>query len=128
MLQNWWANVDLQVIIDVEACARYITKYAAEGEPRSATMGEIFKKCVDKLSDQSTSAVAIRKAMIGAVGEREISAQETAHLLLSEPLNSCTYSFVCVSLDGSRPICCNAHKDSEVSSGTSPSLLDLYAS
>ena len=128
MLQNWRANVDLQVIIDVEACARYITKYAAKGEPRSAAMGEIFKKCVDKLNDQSTSAAAIRKAMIGAVGERDISAQETAHLLLSEPLNSCTYSFVCVSLDGSRPICCNTHKDSEDSSGTSPSLLDLYAS
>ena len=127
MLQNWRANVDLQVIIDVEACARYITKYGSKGEPRSAAMGEILKNCVDKLSDQNTSATAITKAMIGAVGERDISAQETAHLLLSEPLNSCTYSFVCVSLDGSRQIC-DIQRDSEDSSGTIPSLLDLYAS
>ena len=40
--------------------------YAAKREPRSAAMGE---KCVDKLSDQSTSAAAIQKVMIGAVGE-----------------------------------------------------------
>ena len=32
MLQHWRANVDLQIIVDVQACARYMTKYAAKGE------------------------------------------------------------------------------------------------
>ena len=31
MLENWRANVDLQVIVDKNACARYIGKYAAKG-------------------------------------------------------------------------------------------------
>ena len=30
MPQNWRANVDLQVIIDVKACARYMAKYATK--------------------------------------------------------------------------------------------------
>ena len=65
--------------------------------------------------------------MIGVVGESDISAQETAHLLLSEALYSCIYYFVCVTLDGSRQIC-STHRNSEDSSaGTMSSLLDLYA-
>ena len=35
MLKNWRANVDLQVIVDEKACARYMAKYAAKGEPRN---------------------------------------------------------------------------------------------
>lgn len=35
MLQHWRANVDLQIIVDVQACARYMSKYAAKGEPKS---------------------------------------------------------------------------------------------
>ena len=35
MLQHWRANVDLQIVVDVDACARYMAKYIAKGEPRS---------------------------------------------------------------------------------------------
>ena len=31
MLQYWRANVDLQIIVDVEACARYMAKYRRTG-------------------------------------------------------------------------------------------------
>ena len=34
-LQRWRANCDIQVVIDHYACVEYLTKYAAEGEPRS---------------------------------------------------------------------------------------------
>ena len=64
---------------------------------------------------------------MSAVGERDISAQETAHLLLSEPLHSCTYSFISVSLDGSRQVC-NQQGELQDTSSTMPSMLDLYAS
>lgn len=39
--------------------------------------------------------------MLRAVGERDFSAQETAHMLKGLPLSSCTYSFVCILLDDS---------------------------
>lgn len=42
--------------------------------------------------------------MVHAVGERDFSAQETGHMLLSLPLSSCTYNFCSVSLIDSRRV------------------------
>lgn len=77
MLQNWRANVDLQVIIDVEACARYMAKYATKGEAKSTSATAIFATCVGKLSDNDNPLTALRSSMLRAVGERDFSAQET---------------------------------------------------
>lgn len=127
MLQNWRANVDLQVIINVEACARYMAKYAAKGEPRSKAAAVIFKSCVDRLTVESDATTALRTSMLRAVGERDFSAQETAHLLLSEPLYSSTYTFVCVFLDGSREICDQSADHTSTTPVTNPSTLQVYA-
>ena len=130
MLQNWRANVDLQIVIDVEACARYIAKYAAKGEPTSMSAAAIFGSCVAKLSDTANPLTALRSSMLRFVGERDFSAQETAHLLLSLPLYSCTYSFVCVSLDGSSAIQTQTNTNGAQSaqqSATETSLLERYA-
>ena len=35
MLQNWRANVDMQIVVYVNGCAHYMTKYMAKSEPRS---------------------------------------------------------------------------------------------
>ena len=94
MVQHWRANVD------VDACARYMAKYASKGEPRSQAVSSIFKSSVDCLSDNGDAHKALRSAMVRSVGERDFSAQETAHQLLSLPLVSCTFSFVALSLDG----------------------------
>ena len=126
LLQNWRANVDIQVVIDMEACAKYIAKYVAKGEPPSTSMLSIFSTCVDKLHETSNTASLFRCSMMRAVGERDISAQETAHLLLSEPLYSCTYSFLTVSLNGSRQIR-DLKDQSTTDQVVDPSLLDYYA-
>lgn len=121
MLQHWRANVD---IVDVEACARYMAKYAAKGEPRSKSVHAIFKTCVDSLSDQSDARKALRSAMLHAVGERDFSSQEITHMLLSLPLVSCSYNFTTVSLYDSRELT----KDKD--SGElllQQSILDQYA-
>ena len=104
LIQNWRANVDVQIIIDVLACARYMAKFAAKGEPRSQAVSSIFKACVGGLRDNSDSRSALRCAMIRAVGERDFSAQETAHTLLSLPLVSCTFNFATLSLTGDQQI------------------------
>ncbi len=124
MLQHWRANVDLQVIVDIHACARYLTKYAAKGEPRSKPVSAIFKSCVENLNSDSDSRRALRSAMLRAVGERDYSAQETAHMLLSLPLVSCTYTFVTLSLDGS----CRLKEVKGAEEGMlEPSMLHYYA-
>ena len=100
MIQHWRANVDLQIIVDVDACARYMAKYATKDEPRSQAVSSIFKSSVDHLSDNSDAHKVLRSAMVRSVGERDFSAQETAHQLLSLPLVSCSFTFVALSLDG----------------------------
>ena len=104
MLENWRANVDLQVIVDEKACARYMAKYAAKGEPRSKSASEILKLSVSSLQNDDQVSSAFKKAMIQVAGDRDMAAQETAHMLLSLPLVGCTFSFVTISLDNSRKV------------------------
>ena len=119
------ANVDLQKIVDVQACARYMAKYAAKAEPRSQTVHSLFKSCVDDLSNSSHAHKALRRAVLRSVGERDFSAQETCHMLLSLPLVSCSFNFATVSLDGSKKIF--KHPDSGELI-MQASILDTYAS
>ena len=70
-----------------------MAKFVAKGEPRSQAVSSLFKACVGGLRDNSDSRSALRCAMIWAVGERDFSAQETTHTLLSLPLVSCTFNF-----------------------------------
>ena len=126
MLRHWRANVDLQIIEDVTACSRYLTKYVAKCEPRSIPASEIYSKCVSSInpSISDPTKTVIRKYMIQSVGERDFSAQETAHLLQSLPLYSCSFNFVTVSLDGNRRVLTTRSAEDLA---TEPSLLDSYA-
>ena len=81
----------------------YMAKYAAKGEPRSASVSDIFKSCIDDMQSHGNSSSvqsALQHALIRDVGERDFSGQETAHMLLNLPLTSCTYSFATLSLTG----------------------------
>jgi hypothetical protein len=51
MLENWLSNVDLQIIVDEKACARYMAKYAVKGEVRSKSASEIQKLSVFSLKN-----------------------------------------------------------------------------
>lgn len=46
----------------------------------------------------------LHRIMIRTAGERDYSAQETSHMLLSLPLVSSSYNFITVSLNGERRI------------------------
>ena len=124
MLQNWRANVDLQVIVDMTACARYMAKYVSKCEPHSKAMDAIYADCVNKLGSSCNPMSAFRKAMIQVVGERDFGAQETAHILQSLPLYSCTFNFVSLSLDGGRQIRSDTQTPHDKS--TNPSMLETY--
>ncbi len=123
MIQHWRANVDAQIIVDVHACARYMTKYIAKSEIKSKSAEDIF---AESISPSNTTGTALRKCMMKSVGERDFSAQETAHLLLSLPLYQCTYSFVTLSLDGGHLITTDSTCDSG-NSVVNPSMLDMYS-
>jgi len=101
-----------------------MAKYAAKAKPRSETVHSLCKSCVDDLSHSSHAHKALRHAMLHFVGERDFSAQETGHMLLSLPLVSCPFNFATVSFDRSKKIT----KDPE-SGGLQlqASILDIYA-
>lgn len=81
-----------------------MAKYISKSEPISKAASTIIADSINKLRSHSTTATAIRTAMIQSVGNRDFSTQETAHLLLSLPLYTCTYRFVTINLDGGRQI------------------------
>ena len=121
MLQHWRASVDLQVIVDTDQCIWYMAKYATKGEPRSQSAS------VNRLDNTDMASSALRRAMIQVIGERDIGSQETAHMLLGKPLYSCTYSFLCVSLDGSRRVRTGDDDENQGDQALDPSVLDHYA-
>ena len=100
-LQDWRANCDIQLIIDHHACVEYMTKYAAKGESKPP----VLKQVISSLNHQNTAnrtGKVIKKIMIRTLGERDFSAQETMHHLLSVKLYSSSFNVVPISLEGSR--------------------------
>ena len=118
--------MDVQTIVDIEDCVRYMTKYAAKAETKSQTAKQIFKTCVSRLSQTSQACNVVRSAMIKSIGERDFSAQEAAHMLLGLPLYSCTYTFVTVHLDEMKTV--EIHREpSRTVMSTKLSIVEFYA-
>ena len=127
MLQHWRANVDLQLIVDPDECAKYLAKYAAKGEPRSQPVQQILKTCVNNLKQDDRASSSIKKAMMKVVGERDFSAQETAHLLASNPLYHCTFSFLTICLNGGRRLKRKDEQEDDSPEALDVSMMDNYA-
>lgn len=123
MLQGWRANCDIQVIIDYHSCLEYIAKYASKAEKMSSVAREAFTSALCETSDEHDGKIFLRKLMMRAVGQRDMSIQELMHHLLSIKLVSSTFQVVTASLDGSRKV--KLTKDGSLDSESS--LLDLYA-
>ncbi len=123
-LQGWRANCDIQVVIDHYACVKYLTKYAAKGEPRSPMLKQAFNSIVQNVDSNTDPHRAIKKVIMKSLGERDYAAQETMHHLLSLKLHSSSFKVMPVSLNGSRRVRNTAE---EGESCTDYSLLDVYA-
>ena len=124
-LSAWRGNVDMQYCVCKHKVIEYITKYATKCEPRSETMKEVFTNIVQNLKDDSSALQVVQKLLINSVGERDLSAQETCHLLLQLPLVKCTRDYTVLSLDGSRQVQDEQPEDS-TSRATVHSMLDHY--
>ncbi len=98
-LQGWRANVDLKPILSVHAALQYICKYASKGEPRSMAFSEIFNQILNNSNPEDASLTSIQKLLLSSVAERDISAQETCHLLLGIPLYHSSRSFVSLNVN-----------------------------
>ena len=122
-LQGWRANCDIQVVIDYHACVEYLAKYASKGEPRSPVLKQAFNSIMHSCKNNSNPTKLIKKVIMKSLGQRDFSAQETMHHLMSLKLVSSSFNVVPISLNGSRRINTNSFDDTLV---TNESLLDVY--
>jgi len=88
-------------------------------------MKEVYTNIVQSLSDDSSALQVVQKLLTNTVGERDIFAQETCHLLLQLPLVKSTRDHILLSLDGSRQVQEEQPEDTS-SRATSLSILDHY--
>ena len=76
---------------DQYACTEYLSKYAAKGEPKSPMLAEMFDTVLKNTDNDSTAQKAMKKIAMRTLGQRDFSAQETMHLMLSLKLYSTTF-------------------------------------
>src|SRR4051812_32902524 len=98
-LQGWRANVNLKPILSIHAALQYISKYASKAEPQSAAFSEILNQVLSNSKPDDPILTPVQKLLLHSVAERDISAQETCHLLLGIPLYHSSRSFVSLNLN-----------------------------
>jgi ATP-dependent DNA helicase PIF1 len=102
-LQSWRANVDLKPILTIHAALQYIAKYASKVEPKSAAFSEILDQILSSSKPDDQILTPVQKLLLHSVAERDISAQETCHLLLGIPLYHSSRTFVSLNLNQEAP-------------------------
>ena len=87
-------------------------------------MKTAFNSIVRNCNIDSSPTKLIKKVVMKSLGQRDFSAQETMHHLMSLKLVSSSFNVIPVSLNGSRKIKTNSLDGDLV---TKDSLLDVYA-
>ena len=123
-LQGWRANCDIQVVIDYHACVEYLAKYAAKTESRSHLLKQAFSDIVHNSQMNANAASIIKKTVMKTLGQRDFSAQEAMHNLLSLNLVSSSFNVIPINLNGSRRLDTSKKPHDRA---TADSLLDVYA-
>lgn len=71
----------------------YLAKYASKSEPASKTSTEMFKEVVDSKNNDDHSRQDYTSLIMKILGESDIGACETCHLILGVPLFHSTRNF-----------------------------------
>ena len=85
---GWLANVDMSSCTDQKAVLYYVTKYCAKAETKTVKLNELMKGILLYISSKNPMGLLVIKFMNKLIGERDIFAQETCHLLLGLDLTS----------------------------------------
>ena len=119
LLQNWRANVDVQLLLDREDAVRYMVKYVSKQEMRGQPILDNFKStvCRDDYDDTVGTETRLRKVFLKAVGERDITAQETSRLLLGGKFSSSTFNYKRLNVDPTNRAALYACKTAQVAMG-----------
>ena len=85
LLKAWRANMDIQFVLDVYACARYIAAYVTKSQ---RGMSELMRKASEEAKRETGNDLKKQFRIIANkfINSVEISAQEATYLLLQLPL------------------------------------------
>ncbi|CAM9107682.1 unnamed protein product [Ectocarpus sp. 13 AM-2016] len=79
-----------------------MVKYVSKVEKRSPAAADVFVRAISRADDDADEAqTVLRSIFLNCTGERDISARETARLLLGNKLCSSSFSFVRLVVDPS---------------------------
>ena len=70
-------------VINKEAVIAYVAKYASKGETASLSYEDTLQKAIKNLQNTDHAGIAYQKMLSSFAAEREISSQETCHILYS---------------------------------------------
>lgn len=110
IIQTWRANIDVSPVLSKRALVNYLAKYITKSETRSEDLKDILKMLMDKNEEDKCAKSIIQQLYIQCCCERDISAQETCHLLMGLPLVSTggrkfqTLNFKVLDSDGWVPV------------------------
>ena len=95
--------MNLKPILSLHAALQYVTKYASKSEPRSAAFSDIMNRILSESQSEDSSLSSVQKLLLHSVTERDMSAQETCHILLGIPLYHSSRQFVSLNLNKETP-------------------------
>lgn len=81
----------------------YKSTYASKAEPRSEAFSEILNRILGEIQSEDMLLASAQKLLLHSVAERDISAQETCHILLGHPLYRSSHQFVLLNLNKEAP-------------------------
>ena len=87
----------------MNAAIQYISKYASKSESCSAAFSVLLTRILNASNPNDSSLGVYQRLLLQTVAERDISAQETCHLLLGIPLYHSSRTFVSLNLNKETP-------------------------
>ena len=91
-LEAWRANMDIQFVLDVYACAMYIVSYISKAQKG---MSELLRQaCTEARKGNSSIKQQVRDIGNKFLNSVEISAQEAVYIVLQLPMKKCSRQVV----------------------------------
>ncbi len=82
---------------------QYISKYASKAESGLEAFSDILNRILNESQPKNPIITSVQKLLLHSVGERDISAQETCHILLGLPLYHSSRQFVFLNINKKAP-------------------------
>ena len=86
--------MDFQPVLSRYVVLKYIAKYASKAEGKSETYHHMLTRIATATRPKDPTSYAYQRLLLEAIVDRDISAQETCHMLQKLPLVTCSRTFI----------------------------------